>query len=93
MCWYDLSRLHISIRASHQLLYVVVYIRMCKMTNSVRVLALDRNYSENSFMFQRISHSRNDIKLRRRSYLRQSHRARTITAECHLSRFSKVWLR
>ena len=57
--------------------------------SSMLIVALHGNHSDNSFMFQRISHSRNDIKLRRGRYLRQSQGARTKTAECHLSRFSK----
>ena len=53
------------------------------------IVALHGNHSDNSFMFQRISHSTNDFKLRRVSYLRQSHGACTKTAKCRLSRFSK----
>ena len=76
---------------------MVVYLRMCKTDQFcegtwILIVALHRNHSENSFMFQRISHSRNDIKLRRGSYLRQSHGACTKTAECHLSRFLKYGL-
>ena len=72
---------------------MAVYLRMCINDQFcedswILIVALHGNHSDNSFMFQRISHSRNDIKLRRGSYLRQSHGARTKTTECHLSRFS-----
>ena len=78
-------------------MYVVVYLRMCNNDQFcegswILIVGLHQNHSDNSFMFQRISHSKNDIKLRRGNYFRQSHGARTKTAECHLSRFSKVWL-
>ena len=71
---YALSRLHILIQASHYLLYVVVHLRMCKNEqfsegSLILIIALLRNHSDNSFMFQIISHSRNDIKLRRGNYL------------------------
>ena len=53
---------------------VVVYLRMCKNDQFcegswILVIALLRNHSDNSFMFQIISHSRNDIKLRKGNYL------------------------
>ena len=73
---------------------MVVYLRMCKNDHFyegswIFIVALHGNHFDNSFMFDRISHSRNDFKLRRESYFRQSHGARTKAAKCHLSRFSK----
>ena len=60
---------------------MAVYLRMCKNDQFcegswILIVALHGN----SFMFQGISSSRNDIKLRRGSYLRQSQEARTKTA-------------
>ena len=73
---------------------MLVYLRMCKNdhfceSSWIIIVALHGNHSDNSFMFQRISHSRNDLMLRRGSCLGEWRGARTKTAKCHLSRFSK----